>query len=146
MALSVSEGAWLNCSHCTLNNSIYAISAAKVSVGLESATSLIPIDVANVVVPTGPNWTYESVLTAGNVSIVGSFAGSGAGFEEASAIDAATTMVSLRLPTAIGSVLGLAKGCIVQLLGTPVWRNGSDAELSIWRTDDVSVVSCPVVP
>ncbi len=88
---------------------------------------------------------YECELVAATLNIRTDFVSAGTGFIAA---EVDTTGVSadsnlrLRIPNNIMGALDLTNGCVVELLGTPMWRYYSAAQLSVWDAADVNVVSC----
>ena len=89
---------------------------------------------------------YESELLSATVEIVSDFGFAGQGHISA---EIETTGITgnaaylLRIPEALNSSLGLEQGCTVQLLGAPLWRFDTDAQMSAWTMDDIAISSCP---
>ena len=89
---------------------------------------------------------YTMELVSATAEIVGEFGFAGTGYIAA---QIETNGISgnegylLRLPVALNDQLGLEIGCTVQILGTPLWRFETDAQISAWTVDDIAIASCP---
>lgn len=89
---------------------------------------------------------YTMELVSATAEIVGEFGFAGTGYISA---QVETSGISgnegylIRLPVALNDQLGLEIGCTVQILGTPLWRFETDAQMSAWTMDDIAIASCP---
>ncbi len=90
--------------------------------------------------------SYEVELISVTGTITGQFVFAGIGHQKArfsTAGIATTPLLTLRVPDAILPTTGLAQGCEVQVQYTPLWRYDTEAQISVWATQDASIISCP---
>lgn len=88
---------------------------------------------------------YESELVSCQGTISGPFVPSGSGYVSAPFATpglSADPNLELRVPSALRLALDLAPGCVVHVLGTPLWRFNAVAQVSAWSSSDVDVISC----
>ena len=89
---------------------------------------------------------YDTELVAATVDIVGSFGSAGTGYLSARIETAGISgndNYLIRLPSALNDNLDLQPGCAVHILGTPLWRYNTVAQVSAWTMDDIAIASCP---
>jgi cysteine-rich repeat protein len=90
--------------------------------------------------------SYEVELISVTGTIADEFGYAGVGHQKArfeTAGITTTTLLTLRVPDAILPTTGLAQGCEVQIQYTPLWRYDTEAQISVWATQDASIISCP---
>jgi hypothetical protein len=144
----VSEGKWLSCAACTIDNSLHAVTAAtgtRTAAGQPlpasqdlSAVALLPIGVAP--------WPYEVERSTVMGTLATAFAAAGGGFQSAQLTTAGVTVPSaslvLRVPAGLVTQEGLASGCTVAATGTPLWRFTDNVQVAAWQASDL-MISCP---
>ncbi len=90
--------------------------------------------------------SYEVELISVTGTVAGTFHFAGTGHQSArfeTAGITSETSLQLRVPDTILPAVGLAQGCEVQVQYTPLWRYDDRAQISIWATQDASLISCP---
>ncbi|MBI5497002.1 MAG: lamin tail domain-containing protein [Deltaproteobacteria bacterium] len=153
--LHATRGAWLSCSGCSADNSIYVVdqlsSGARTGTGAtlpaaqdlsSDARFLAPIPTP---APAG-GWELdaERVTVRGVMGVSPVSAGTGFHkFRLDTAGSPAPSQLFLRAPTSVFVSLGLAPGCDVTVSGTPMWRFSLEAQVAAWQTADIIVNSCP---
>ncbi|MBP6629148.1 MAG: hypothetical protein KBG28_21135 [Kofleriaceae bacterium] len=89
---------------------------------------------------------YEHELVRTSATISGPFTIAGTGFEQATITTAAVPAspdLRLRLPSALGALIDLSPGCLVELGPTPLGRFSQVAQLAAFTSADVRITSCP---
>ena len=90
--------------------------------------------------------SYESELIFVQGTITGPFASAGSGFVSA---DFDTTAIvgnpslAIRIPTMVADGSDLAPGCFVGLQNVPLWRFGTEVQVSAWVALDFATIACP---
>jgi len=90
------------------------------------------------------DYEVEVITVTGTIASPFNYAGPGhssARFETAGIVGDAD--LRLRVPDTILPVVGLDQDCVVLVQYTPLWRYDAQAQVSIWATQDASLISCP---
>jgi len=115
------------------------------STGTQQPSTLVQ-DVTNVSDLVSALGDYESELINASMTVAGSFGGAGGGHlsarVETPALSGNADLV-LRMPATLQEQEGLGFGCELDVRETPLWRFHAVAQISVYRSSELTVRSCP---
>ncbi|MCD6497432.1 MAG: Ig-like domain-containing protein [Deltaproteobacteria bacterium] len=89
---------------------------------------------------------YESEVISLSATVTDDFAFAGTGFVSATIDSAGMTgdpNLFLRMPVTLQDSLDLENGCSLDIVGTPMWRYNTEAQVGLWHALNATVTSCP---
>lgn len=131
----------------TVNNGVRKVAALQNFNVITTGNAVGPFvqDVSNATDLVSNLMAYDSELVTATGTISGAFGNGGATHRSAqfdTAAIAGDSNLKLRIAPALETDLDLVQGCALTVTG-PVWRFGSQAQLSTYSTNDLTNVVCP---